>query len=99
MDVALIVTKDAGETWAKVCDLKDGRFWPVFGKDARHLFAITKDGVTEITDAGATWGKPIPPPKDLKGIGGLTWLAYDAKNDTPCLMKMGTDLFKLSRGK
>ena len=60
---------------------------------------LTKDGVVESTDAGATWGKPIPPPKDLKGIGGLTWLAYDAKGDVLYLMKMGTDLFKLPRGK
>lgn len=99
VDGALVVTKDAGATWAKVCDVKDGRFGPVFGKDAKHLFLLTKDGVIESADAGATWGKPLPPPKDLKGTGGLTWLAYDPKHDTLYLMKMGSDLFKLDRRK
>lgn len=99
VDGALIATADKGETWKQVCDVKDGRYGPVFGKDAKRMFLLTKDGVIESTDAGATWSKPIPPPKDLKGIGGLTWLAYDPKNDVLYLMKMGTDLFKLERGK
>ncbi len=99
VDGALIASKDAGETWAKVCDLTDGRYGPVFGTDAKRLFVVTKDGVIESTDAGATWGKPIPPPKDLKGVGGLTWLAFDAKGDVLYLMKMGTDLYKLQAGK
>jgi hypothetical protein len=33
------------------------------------------------------------------GIDGLTWLAYDLKNDVLYLMKMGSDLFKLARGR
>lgn len=99
VDGALIVTSDAGETWKKVSDVPKGRFGPVSGKDAKHMFLLTNDGVIESTDAGATWSKEIVPPKDLKGTAGLTWLAYDPKADVLYLMKMGSDLFKLKRGK
>ncbi len=94
---ALIVSDDKGATWKKAADVKDGRYGPVFGKDAKHMFVLTGAGVIETTDAGATWSKPIPSPKDLKGVGGLTWLAYDPKNDVLYLMNMGSDLFKLTR--
>ena len=35
---ALIASKDRGKSWTKLSDLKDGRFGPVFGKGADHLF-------------------------------------------------------------
>ncbi|MFM8272038.1 MAG: hypothetical protein ACKODX_06845 [Gemmata sp.] len=53
----------------------------------------------ESTDAGATWGKPIPVPKELKGVSPLTWLEYDPKSDTVYVMKMTSDLYRLSRAK
>jgi photosystem II stability/assembly factor-like uncharacterized protein len=96
-DGALIKTTDKGATWAKVSDLKDGRFGPVFGKDARHLFVLTGAGVVESTDGGATWAKPIPLPKELKGVSPLTWLDYDPVNDVLYVMKMTTELYKLPR--
>jgi photosystem II stability/assembly factor-like uncharacterized protein len=94
---ALIRSDDKAETWKKVSDLKDGRYGPVFGKDNKHIFVLTGTGVIETTDGGATWSKSLAPPEDLKGVGGLTWLAYDSKNDVLYLMKMGSDLFKLTR--
>jgi hypothetical protein len=96
---ALIVSKDKGLTWEKSAEVKDGRYGPVFGKDAKQMFVLTGAGVIESLDGGASWSKPIAPPKDLKGVGGLTWLAYDPNNDVIYLMKMGTDLFKLDRRK
>ncbi len=96
---AMIVSADRGLTWTRAADVKDGRYGPVFGKDANPMFVLTGAGVIETTDGGATWSKPIAPPKDLKGVGGLTWLAYDPKNDVLYLMKMGSDLFKLPRRK
>jgi photosystem II stability/assembly factor-like uncharacterized protein len=95
---ALITTDDKGATWKQVSEVKDGRYGPVFGKDARHLFVLTGAGVIESRDGGVSWAKPMAAPKDLKGVGGLTWLAYDPKNDVLYLMKMGSDLFKLARG-
>jgi BNR/Asp-box repeat len=95
---ALIASDDRGATWKKVADVKDGRYGPVFGKDTKQLFVLIGAGVIESTDGGASWSKPIAPPKDLKGVGGLTWLEYDPKNDVLYLLKMGSDLFKLARG-
>lgn len=97
VDGALIASSDAGETWKKVSEVKKGRFGPVFGTDAKHLFLLTNDGVIESTDAGATWGQPVPPPKEMKGINNLLWLAYDPTNDTLYHMGMGSDLYKLER--
>jgi photosystem II stability/assembly factor-like uncharacterized protein len=98
VDGGLIVTADKGATWEKVCDLKDARYGPVFGKDARHLFLLTGAGIVESADGGASWSKPIAPPRELKGVGGLTWLEYDPRGDVLYIMKMGSDLYKLARG-
>src|SRR5262249_1014734 len=98
VDGGLIATADRGESWGKGGDLKGGRFGPVFGKDARHLFVLTAAGGDESTAGGGTWSKPVAPPKDLMGTGGLTWLEYDPKGDVLYLMKMGSDLYRLRRG-
>ncbi len=94
---ALLSTTDKGETWTKVSDFKDGRFGPVFGKDSKHLLVLTGVGILESTDGGASWSKPIPLPKELKGVAPLTWLEYDPKNEIVYSMKMGSELYKLSR--
>lgn len=99
VDGGLIATTDAGESWKKVSDIKDGRYGSIFGKDAKQLFILTAAGVIESADAGSTWAKPIAAPKELKGVVGLTWLDYDPTSDALYLMKMGSDLFKLTRGK
>jgi photosystem II stability/assembly factor-like uncharacterized protein len=95
----LIATTDKGETWKKLGEVKDAQYGPVFGKDAKHMFVLTKAGVVESSDGGATWSKPLPPPADMKGIGGLSWLEYDPKNDVLFLMKMGSDLYRLQHVK
>lgn len=96
-DEGLIVTADKGETWKNLGVVKDAQYGPIFGKDGKHLFVLTKAGVVESTDTGATWSKPVPAPKEMKGIGGLSWLEYDPKSDSVYLMKMGSDLYRLSR--
>ena len=99
VDGGLIATADKGATWRKVGEVQGAQYGPVFGKDARHLFVLTKAGVVESTDGGATWSKPLAPPKGLKGTGGLSWLEYDPKADVLYLMKMGSDLYRLDRGR
>jgi RNA polymerase sigma factor (sigma-70 family) len=94
----LIATTDKGETWKKLSDL-DGQYGPVFGKDARHLFVLTKAGIVESTDGGTNWSTAIAPPKALKGISAQTWIEYDPPRDVLYLMKMGSDLYKLARSK
>ena len=96
---ALVKGTEKGAKWEKVCDVKDARYGPVFGTDAKHLFVLTAAGVVESTDAGATWSKPLAVPKELKGVSALTWLEYDPKSDLLYVMKMGSDLYKLPRGK
>lgn len=93
----LITTTDKGQTWQQVCSLKGAQYGPIFGKTAKHMFVLTKAGPVESTDGGNTWSAPLAPPKDLKGIGGLSWLDYDPQHDTLYLMKMGSDLFQLKR--
>jgi hypothetical protein len=99
VDGALITSKDKGETWDKRCDLKDGRYGPIFGKDARHLLVLTGSAVVESTDGGASWPLKTDLPKDLKAVSPLTWLEYDPNHDVLYVMKMGSELFKLERGK
>lgn len=96
-DGALYKTTDKAATWEKVSAVKDPKYGPVFGKDARHMFVLTGAGIVESTDSGATWGTPIVAPKELKGIGGLTWLEYDPVADVLYIMKMGTELFAMQR--
>jgi len=98
-DGALHKTADAGTTWAKLGAVKDGRYGPVFGKDAKHLFVLTGAGVVESTDGGAAWSAPVAPPKELKGVNALTWLEYDPTADTLYVMKMGSELYALRRGR
>jgi photosystem II stability/assembly factor-like uncharacterized protein len=99
VDGALLAATDQGKTWKKLSDLKEGRYGPVFGKDAKQMFVLTKDGVVESADGGATWGKPLALPKEVRGGSPLTWLDYDPKNDVLYVMKMGSDLYRLARGK
>lgn len=95
----LIATMDKGKTWKQIAKLNDTLYGPVFGRDVKHMFILTKAGVIESTDGGVTWSSPLVPPKEMKGIAGLSWLAYDSKNDILYLMKMGSDLYRLARGK
>ncbi len=98
-DGALIRSKDRGATWEKRCDLKGGRYGPVFGKDAGHLLVLTETEIVESTDAGATWPVRTPLPRGLGRVSPLTWLEYDPAHDVLYVMKMGSQLFKLERGK
>jgi hypothetical protein len=82
--------KPVNETWKQVRALQT--------KNAKHRFALTDSGIKESTDGGKTWSKPIPPPKGFV-ITSKTWVEYDAKHDVLYLMKPGSDLYKLARGK
>ena len=97
VDGALIATTDKGATWKKVSDVKDGRYGPIFGKDNKQMFLLTQAGVIESSDAGATWSKPLPIPKEMKGVSWLTWLDYDPGHDVLYVMKMGSELYKMTR--
>jgi photosystem II stability/assembly factor-like uncharacterized protein len=95
----LIATTDKGASWKKVGEIKEAQYGPIFGRDAQQLFVLTKSGPVESTDGGITWSEPLTPPQAMQGIGGLSWLEYDPQHDALYLMKMGSDLYRLSRGK
>lgn len=95
----LIATSDKGETWKDIGAVKDAQYGPIFGKTAKHMFVLTKAGPVESTDGGTIWSAPLSPPPEMKGLGGLSWLEYDPQHDTLYLMKMGSELYRLSRGK
>ena len=97
-DGALHKSTDKGATWEKVGAVKDARYGPVSGKDAKHLFVLTGAGVVESTDGGATWSAPLAVPKEMKGVSGLTWLDYDPVGDALYVMKMTSELYRLPRG-
>lgn len=99
MEGTLLKGTEKGAKWEKVADVKNGRYGPVFGKDAKQMFILTASGVVESTDGGQSWGAPVALPKELKGVSPLTWLDYDPKNDLLYVMKMGSDLYKLPRAK
>jgi hypothetical protein len=97
VDGGLIATTNKGETWTKLSDL-DGQYGPVFGKDARHMFVLTRSGIVESKDGGIRWSGPVAPPKQLKGIWALGWIDYDPPRDVLYFMTRGSDLYKLARG-
>lgn len=97
VDGALLSTADQGRTWAKLSVVDGGRYGPIFGRDSKQVFVLTKTGVVESTDGGATWAKPIMLPKELKGTSPLTWMDYDPKADIVYVMKMGSDLYRVVR--
>ncbi len=94
---ALITSADQGQTWQKAGDLKDGRFGPIFGKDAKHLFVLTGAGIVESSDGGASWSKALALPKGVPANGSLTWIEYDPVHDVLYAMRMTSDLYKWER--
>ena len=95
VDGAIITSKDQGKTWVKHAAIKGGQFGPVFGKDDKHMFVLTSAGIISTQDGGARWSSPIAPPRDMKGLGALSWIAYDAKSNVLYLMKMTSDLYRM----
>jgi photosystem II stability/assembly factor-like uncharacterized protein len=95
----LLSSTDKGEKWERICDLKDGRYGPIFGKDAKQMFVLTNAGIIETTDGGKTWSKPIAIPKEMKGVSPLTWMEYDPQGDVLYVMKMTSELYRMERKK
>ncbi|MEX2186474.1 MAG: hypothetical protein WD875_06760 [Pirellulales bacterium] len=98
VDGAIVSTSDKGATWKRLCDIKDGRFGPVFGKNASHLLVLTTRGIVESRDGGASWSEPTALPKGVQSNSPLTWIAYDAGRDVVYLAQMGAPMFRLKRG-
>ncbi|MSQ93452.1 MAG: hypothetical protein EXR98_02725 [Gemmataceae bacterium] len=93
----LISSRDQGKSWQPIGNLKGGRFGPIFGKSADHLFVLTQAGIVESTDAGKSWSKAILAPKGMKSVAPLSWVEYDPLSDTLYIMTMGSELYRWQR--
>jgi acetyl esterase/lipase len=93
----LITSIDRGATWRKQGAVKGARYGPIFGKDGKHMLVLTNAGIAESRDGGATWSGPIALPRELKGVGPLSWMEYDPVHDVLYAMKMGSPLYRLRR--
>jgi hypothetical protein len=58
----LMVSADQGATWSIQGAPIDAANGPFFGRDESHLAVVTREGVMESTDAGASWRQLAPPP-------------------------------------
>ena len=97
VDGALLTTTDKGSTWNEISPIKDGRYGPILGRTAEHLFLLTAAGIIESRDGGKSWAKPLLLPKEVNVNSPLTWVEYDPKQDILYTMKMGSNLYKLAR--
>ena len=61
--------------------------------------SIRRAGTVESRDGGASWAKAIAPPKEMGGVSALSWMDYDPLHDVLYIMKMGSELYRLERGK
>lgn len=93
----LLATADQAATWTRIAEIPDALYGPVFGASAKHLLVLTRKGIVESADAGATWSDPLAGPADFGDLAGLTWLDFDPKSDTLYLMKMTSDLYRFRR--
>jgi photosystem II stability/assembly factor-like uncharacterized protein len=70
-DAGVLVSRDVGKTWSLIGAPVKAWYGPYVGKDDKHLVVVGKDGVSETTDAGATWTVVAPlPPQFTVGIVG-----------------------------
>lgn len=93
----MLTTTDKGSTWNEISPIKDGRYGPILGRTAEHLFLLTAAGIIESRDGGKSWAKPLLLPKEVNVNSPLTWVEYDPKQDILYTMKMGSNLYKLAR--
>ncbi|MGA2034960.1 MAG: hypothetical protein ABSG68_22150 [Thermoguttaceae bacterium] len=95
----LLVSRDAGKTWAVQGAAVECSFGPYFGKDARHVVVAGKKGFFETSDGGASWAAAAPLPAGF-GVGMPGWfinLGWDPIANIFYISRMGEPAYKYQR--
>ncbi|MCY3019847.1 MAG: hypothetical protein NTW87_12570 [Planctomycetota bacterium] len=95
----LLVSKDKGATWAVQGSPVAAGAGPYFGKDEKQIVVVTKEGLTETTDAGQTWKAvaPLPPGYDFSKDGWFANFAWDPVHNVFYISRMGKPAMKFER--
>jgi photosystem II stability/assembly factor-like uncharacterized protein len=95
----LLVSKDAGKTWAVQGAAVECSFGPYFGKDEKHLVVVGKTGFFETTDGGKTWEAvaPLPPRFGIAMPGWFTNIGWDPAANILYISRMGEPAYKYPR--
>jgi photosystem II stability/assembly factor-like uncharacterized protein len=65
-DNGVLMSKDAGRSWSQLGATVKAFYGPYFGTRPGHLAVVGERGISETTDAGATWQLVAPLPADCK---------------------------------
>jgi hypothetical protein len=96
-DAGVLISRDTGKTWSVLGPPVKAWYGPYFGKDAKHLVVVGKDGVNETTDGGGTWKIVAPlPPQFTVGFVGPNF-AWDPTADIFYASAMGKPAYAFRR--
>jgi photosystem II stability/assembly factor-like uncharacterized protein len=95
----LLVSKDAGRTWAVHGAAVECSFGPYFGQDEKHIVAVGKKGVLESKDGGTSWQRvaALPPRLDVGMPGWFLNFGWDPNANIFYASKMGEPAYKYQR--
>ncbi len=95
----LLVSRDAGKSWAVQGAAVECSFGPYFGEDQRHVVVVGKKGFFESKDGGASWTEAAPLPAGF-GVGMPGWflnVGWDPNADIFYISRMGESAYKYQR--
>lgn len=96
-DAGVLMSRDAGKTWNLLGSAVKAWYGPYFGKDDKHLVVVGKDGISETTDAGASWKVVAPlPPQFTVGFVGPNF-AWDPNANIFYASSMGKPAYAFHR--
>jgi photosystem II stability/assembly factor-like uncharacterized protein len=95
----LLVSKDAGRTWAVQGAAVECSFGPYFGRDEKHVVVVGKKGVLESKDGGTSWQRVagLPPRLDVGMPGWFLNFGWDPNANIFYASRMGEPAYKYQR--
>ena len=95
----LLVSLDAGRTWAVQGTAVECSFGPYFGKDQNHIVVVGKKGFFETKDGGKTWEQvaPLPPRFGIAMPGWFLNFGWDPNANMFYASRMGEPAYRYRR--